>query len=179
MTVAAVVGSLTLTAGPSFAGDAPSGGVVVPQACPTGQYYVETVVNRSYFFPMGIKFTSGPSNGTLVMHSSIENNVGVTATISGTVSFSASAIIASAKVDLGLSVSGSVSVSQTYVTDWGPIPNHLYGHMQFGSWGYRLTWILYRDNANCTTTKLGTGSAYLPNPVNLGFHTWNSSTANS
>jgi hypothetical protein len=112
------------------------------------------------------------------MESKVEFNLSVGAKFTGSASGDLSAIIAEAKIQLGIEVSMNVSIGQSFTTRYGPIAAGKYGHIQFGDWGYAINWSLYRGNGNCTSTYLAGGGAILPNPINLGHSTWSSNSAN-
>ena len=127
--------------------------------CETGVYYdigkVSTYHIRGRNLPV---FKDGPG-GT------VEGTVDVSTTASATISAGASAelsgVLASAKIEVSSSLTRSVGVSvgHKYTHKIGA---KRYGHMQYGSWGRKVTWRKYRDNGNCTTTLLRRGTAWIP-----------------
>lgn len=173
-----VVATVATLGSPAYAGQPaknPSHQRLLPEssdACPGDQFYVESSVNQSYHMPVGIQFKSGPG-GTV--HATIQFSLSVTYTIGGSGTFSASALIADAKVSLDVHLAATASLSQSYTYDHN-ISAGKYGHLQFGDWGYHFNWKFERQNSNCTVSVLGSGSASLPDVTVWGYRYWETST---
>jgi hypothetical protein len=75
----------------------------------------------------------------------------------------ASAVLAKAKVSVSAKVIGSVTITtgHTYTHE---ISSHKYGHLQYGSWGYKISWKkLRRKGDGCgSPTLVKSGTATLP-----------------
>ena len=108
------------------------------------------------------------------MEASVDTATTAPATISAGASAELSGVIASAKVEVSSSLTRSVSVSigHRYTHK---IRAKRYGHLQYGSWGKKLTWRKYRYNANCTTTLLRSGTAKIPTRQ-VGWKYWETSS---
>jgi hypothetical protein len=90
----------------------------------------------------------------------------ITFEVSGSGAFSAGAILAKAKTTISVKVADSVSVfpGHTYSQN---VPGKKYGHMQYGSWGYKASWKRYR-----TATGNGCGGVEIPCAERLGAGNW-------
>ncbi|MEU1115486.1 MULTISPECIES: hypothetical protein [unclassified Streptomyces] len=91
--------------------------------------------------------------------------------VSGSIEASANAIVAKSKATYGIKVVGEVgiTVGHEYSHD---IPSRKYGHLQYGSWGYKTKWTKYETSADrCGKVKLGSGSAKLPTK-STGWRFW-------
>lgn len=96
----------------------------------------------------------------------------ITAEVSGSGEWSAGAILAKAKTTVSVKIAGSVTITtgHTYSQE---IPRNKYGHMQYGSWGYKTSWKRYRSVGNgCGTPKeIGSGTMTAPTKE-VGWKYW-------
>ena len=79
-------------------------------------------------------------------------------------------ILAKAKISIKASLERTNSTSTTH-TYSHKISKGRFGHVRYVSWGKRVTWTKYRDNATCTTTKLASGVISFPS-VEEGWYYW-------
>ncbi|MFE9442362.1 hypothetical protein ACFYO2_25930 [Streptomyces sp. NPDC006602] len=71
-------------------------------------------------------------------------------------------LITKAKATVSVKIGGSVSITtgHTYTHE---ISRNKYGHLQYGSWGYKVSWKKYRASGNgCDGVEIGSGKATLP-----------------
>ncbi|MFI9149755.1 hypothetical protein [Streptomyces sp. NPDC053367] len=120
----------------------------------------------------GTEYMDGPGGSMTV---SVTKSGTITGEVSGTGEWSAGAIIAKAKVTVSVKIAASVTVAvgHTYSHDIKP---NKYGHLRYGSWGYKLTWKKWRSSSgsNCSTVEIGHGSATLPTSA-TGWKYWETS----
>ncbi|MEU0009396.1 hypothetical protein ABZ079_35550 [Streptomyces sp. NPDC006314] len=99
----------------------------------------------------------------------------ISAEIAGSGEWSAGAILAKAKTTISVKVTGGVTVTtgHEYNRD---VTRNKYGHLQYGSWGYKTTWKKYRSSGrNCDTrVELAHGKATLPT-TETGWKYWETS----
>lgn len=120
----------------------------------------------------GTKFKDGPG-GTIAV--SVTKSGTISAEITGTIEWSSNAIIAKAKAQVSVKVGGSVTITtgHNYSHD---IRANKYGHLQYGSWGYKLTWKKYRSTGGgCGAVELGHGTATVPTSE-TGWKYWETSS---
>jgi hypothetical protein len=159
------VAALTVIAGTGTAVAA-----VRPQMCPPDTN-VSITGHSSYFLGSGPVYKDG-KGGTIQV--SVTRATTVTASLSSTAEVSVSDIVASAKLSVSASITSAVAVTVGH-TYTHPISSTKYGNAQYGSWGYRVNWEKTRDNGNCTTTVLATGTATLP-ISSVGWRYWETSS---
>ncbi|MEW2524866.1 hypothetical protein [Streptomyces sp. NPDC047071] len=160
-----------LDALPEVANDASA-----PPRCdyPFKQWYKVTS-KKNYHVPSwwnGTLYKDGPG-GTMKVK--VEKAGKISIELSGSIEASANAIIAKSKATYGIKVVGEVgiSVGHEYSHD---IPGRKYGHLQYGSWGYKTKWTKYETSADrCGKVKLGSGSAKLPTK-STGWRFWTTSS---
>ncbi|TXJ74087.1 hypothetical protein E2C11_28025 [Streptomyces lavendulae] len=108
----------------------------------------------------GTKYKDGPGGS---MNASVTKSGTISAEISGSTEVSASSVVAAAKASVSAKVGGSVSVTtgHTYTHN---ISKNKYGHLQYGSWGYKVSWAKYRRKGDgCHgATLVDSGTATLP-----------------
>jgi hypothetical protein len=127
--------------------------------CDSATYYSIGTVTSYHIRGRGLPvFKDGPG-GT--MEGSVDVSTSASATISAGASAELSGVIASAKVEVSSSLTRSVGVTVGHRYTHR-ISAHRYGHMQYGSWGRKVSWRKIRANANCTTTVLSRGTAWIP-----------------
>ncbi|MFD0022223.1 hypothetical protein [Streptomyces sp. NPDC058382] len=140
---------------------------VVPPQCPV-DYGVLITSHTGYFIPAsGQSFKDGPG-GTMTV--SVTKASTITYTVSTSLEVGAEYLFASAKAQVSGSIqkSTAVTVGHTYAHDIGA---KKYGHMQYGSSGYKVGWESNKTNPNCTTTTLAKGTATLP-VSSVGWKYW-------
>lgn len=73
------------------------------------------------------------------------------------------AVLAKAKASVSVTVTGSVSLTTGHTYQHN-IKSGKYGHLQYGSWGYKVSWEKYRMKGNgCNGgTLIAKGTAKLP-----------------
>ncbi|MGW9031188.1 hypothetical protein ACWGQ5_45545 [Streptomyces sp. NPDC055722] len=109
------------------------------------------------------------------MRVKVEKSGEVSLELSGSIEASANAIIAKSKATYGIKVVGKVSITtgHEYSHD---VPNNKYGNLQYGSWGYKVTWTKWRTSGDrCGKVKVGSGTAKLPTN-STGWRWWVSSS---
>jgi hypothetical protein len=134
-----------------------------PRRCEGPQTWYEFSSKRAYHVPSwwnGTKYKDGPG-GTMSV--SVTKSGTIALEVGGSGEYSAGAILAKAKVTVSVKVTGTVSVTtgHTYTHE---IKRNKYGHLQYGSWGYKVNWKRYRSVGNgCGTPhEIGHGTATLP-----------------
>ncbi|MGW1759704.1 hypothetical protein [Streptomyces mirabilis] len=150
------------TAGDAAAEEAPTDGTAVPADQTTeinNRQGWEDETDQPISWWNGTSFKDGPG-GTMTV--SVLKSGTISLEVSGTGEWSAGAILAKAKTTISVKVAGSVSVStgHTYSQD---VPRNKYGHMQYGSWGYKASWKRCRTSGNgCFDVEIGHGTTTLP-----------------
>lgn len=133
-----------------------------PAACDTPSTWYSITSKKAYHIPSwwnGTKFKDGPGGSITV---SVTKSGTISAEVSGSIEFSTNAIVAKAKTTVSVKVGGSVTVTtgHNYTRD---VSRNKYGHLQYGSWGYKVTWKKYRSTGGgCGSVELGHGTATLP-----------------
>jgi hypothetical protein len=51
------------------------------------------------------------------------------------------------------------------------IPANKFGNIEYGAWGYQLTWSKWREDRGCRFTKLGSGTGMVPTKA-VGWYYW-------
>ncbi|MFB7215924.1 hypothetical protein [Streptomyces sp. NPDC056255] len=145
---------------------------VGPMRCdnPVRQW-VQVSSKTNYHVPStwnGTSYKDGPGGS---MRVSVEKSGEIGVEISGTGSASASVLVAEVKAEYGVKVVGKVGVSVGH-TYTHAIPAKKYGHMQYGSWGYKVNWVKYKTSSDrCSRVKIGSGTAKLPTKE-IGWRFW-------
>ncbi|MFD5795246.1 hypothetical protein ACFWIO_17150 [Streptomyces diastatochromogenes] len=85
----------------------------------------------------------------------------ISAEISGSLEWDSHAIIAKAKATVSVKIGGSFSISTGHQYTHS-VHSNKYGHLQYGSWGYKVTWAKYQRVGSCGVKELGSGKATLP-----------------
>ncbi|GGT50209.1 hypothetical protein GCM10010207_58280 [Streptomyces atratus] len=138
-------------------------GDVGPMRCdnPVKQWY-EVSSKTAYHVPSwwnGTSFKDGPGGS---MRVSVEKAGKIAGEVSGTGGASFSAIIAEVKAEYSVKVVAEVGVTVGHSYTHS-IPAKKYGHMQYGSWGYRVNWAKYKTSSDrCRKVRIGSGTAKLP-----------------
>ncbi|MER5911959.1 hypothetical protein ABT124_15995 [Streptomyces sp. NPDC001982] len=107
----------------------------------------------------GTKYKDGPGGSMTVK---VEKVGTISAEITVGFEGELKGVVASAKASVSSTIKGSVGVTvgHTYTHDVRP---NKYGHLQYGSWGYKVTWKKYRSTGNgCNGKEVAHGSATLP-----------------
>ncbi|MFG2359982.1 hypothetical protein [Streptomyces sp. NPDC048521] len=108
------------------------------------------------------------------MSVSVTKSGTISAEISGSIEWSSNAIIAKAKAQVSVKVGGSVSISTGHQYTHN-VKSNKYGHLQYGSWGYKVTWAKYQRIGACGSKELGSGKATLPTSE-TGWKYWETSS---
>ncbi|MGW3723851.1 hypothetical protein [Streptomyces sp. NPDC000851] len=143
--------------------------------CDGPSTWIKITSKKAYHVPSwwnGTKYKDGPGGKMTV-------SVTKSGTITGEVTVGAEgeldAVVAKAKASISAKISVSVGVTtgHTYSHD---ISRNKYGHLQYGSWGYKVTWEKYRASGNgCDGVKIGSGKATLPTKE-TGWKYWETSS---
>ncbi|MFE7395181.1 hypothetical protein [Streptomyces sp. NPDC057557] len=136
---------------------------VGPMRCdnPVKQW-VEVSNMKDYHVPSwwnGTNFKDGPGGS---MRVSVEKAGKIGVEVSGTGGVSASVVLAEVKAEFTAKVvlEVGVTVGHSYTH---AIPAKKYGHMQYGSWGRKVSWAKYKTSSDrCSKVKIGSGTAKLP-----------------
>ncbi len=146
-----------------------------PNRCDGPSTWVSITSKKGYHVPSwwnGTKYKDGPG-GTMTV--SVTKTGTITAEVTGTISGEANLVVAAAKSSISYKIAGSVSIStgHTYTRN---IARGKYGHLQYGSWGYKVTWKKYRSTGNgCGGVEIGHGTATLPTSE-TGWKYWETAT---
>ncbi|WP_406173418.1 hypothetical protein [Streptomyces sp. NBC_00996] len=150
--------------------------VVRPRICDGPQTWIEITSKKNYHIPSwwnGTKYKDGPG-GTMAV--SVTKSGTISAEVTGTVETEAKAIVWAAKASVSVKVGTSVTITtgHTYTHN---IARGKYGHLQYGSWGYKVSWKKYRRVGNgCGHgTEIDSGNATLPTSE-TGWKYWETST---
>ncbi|MGP3984216.1 hypothetical protein [Streptomyces sp. KR80] len=136
--------------------------VYEPERCDNPSTWVSITSKKNYHVPSwwnGTKYKDGPG-GTMSV--SVTKSGTITAEMTVGAESELKAVVAKAKVSVSAKVGGSVSVTtgHTYTHE---ISKNKYGHLQYGSWGYKVSWTKYRSTGNgCGGIKIASGKATLP-----------------
>ncbi|MCN9239600.1 hypothetical protein NGF19_02190, partial [Streptomyces sp. RY43-2] len=120
----------------------------------------------------GTKYKDGPG-GTMKV--SVIKGGTISLEVAGSGEFQAGALLAKAKVSVSAKVTSSVTITTGHEYTHN-IAKKKYGHLQYGSWGYKITWKRYRLNAKtCGGVEIAHGSATLPTKE-TGWKYWETSS---
>ncbi|MEV4424726.1 hypothetical protein ACN9M0_23555 [Streptomyces sp. R-07] len=129
----------------------------------------------AYFIPSwwsGTEYKDGPG-GT--MNVSVTKTGTISASITGGTEAEGKIIVAKAKVSVSATIGGSfaIAVGHQYTHD---VTKNKYGHLQYGSWGYNVSWAKYSTSSDgCGTVKIKSGTAKLPTN-STGWKYWETSS---
>ncbi|MER8017488.1 hypothetical protein ACIQ7S_04355 [Streptomyces griseoluteus] len=148
----------------------------VPALCDTPSTWYSITSKKSVHVPSwwnGTKYKDGPG-GTMTV--AVTKGGTISADVTGTGDFEVSGVIGKAKASVSVKIGGSVTVTTGH-TYSHTISKNRYGHLQYGSWGYRVTWKKYRSagGRNCGGVEIGHGSATLPTSE-TGWKYWESAS---
>ncbi|WP_256640593.1 hypothetical protein [Streptomyces murinus] len=137
--------------------------VVQPQYCAGPQTWIDITSKTNYHIASwwnGTKYKDGPGGS---MTASVTKSGTISAEVSGSTEVSASSVVVAAKASVSAKIGGSVSITtgHTYTHN---IAKNKYGHLQYGSWGYKVSWAKYRRKGDgCHgATLVDSGTATLP-----------------
>ncbi|MFE9879783.1 hypothetical protein [Streptomyces sp. NPDC005784] len=108
------------------------------------------------------------------MNVSVTKAATISVDVTGTIEFQTNAIIAKAKTSVSVHVGGSTTVTTGHGYSH-EVRHNRYGHMQYGSWGYKVAWKKYRRVGSCGVEELGHGTATLPTSE-TGWKYWETSS---
>jgi hypothetical protein len=147
-----------------------------PSMCDQPSTWYTITSKKAYHVPSwwnGTKYKDGPG-GTMSV--SVTKTGTISAEFSASGEWSAGAILAKAKTTISIKIGASVSVAigHNYSHD---ISRNKYGHLQYGSWGYKLNWKRYRSagGSSCGGVEIAHGSATLPTSE-TGWKYWETSS---
>ncbi|MFC7264401.1 hypothetical protein [Streptomyces lutosisoli] len=132
-----------------------------PYYCDGPYSWYSITSKKAYHIPSwwnGTKFKDGPG-GTMTVSVTKSGTIGTEVT--GSIEWDSNAIIAKAKAQVSIKVTGSVTVSTGHNYSHN-ISRGKYGHLQYGSWGYKVNWKKYRRVGSCGVEEVGKGTATLP-----------------
>jgi hypothetical protein len=135
--------------------------------CPTDTYY--SVSGKTTRLPFrGVPTFKDGRGGTITVSRNYSGSVSYRVEVGA--ESEVGAILAKAKISIKASLERTNSTSTTH-TYSHKISKGRFGHVRYVSWGKRVTWTKYRDNATCTTTKLASGVISFPS-VEEGWYYW-------
>ncbi|MGA5041646.1 hypothetical protein ACPCA8_32000 [Streptomyces capoamus] len=147
-----------------------------PAVCDNPSTWYTITSKKSYHVPSwwnGTKYKDGPG-GTMKV--SVTKGGTITLEVGGSGEFSAGAILAKAKTTISVKVAGSVTITtgHEYSHD---VNKNKYGHLQYGSWGYKVNWKRYRSagGRSCGGVEIAHGSATVPT-TETGWKYWETSS---
>ncbi|MFI7363117.1 hypothetical protein ACIBO4_13410 [Streptomyces sp. NPDC050149] len=139
-----------------------SGALVVPRCDNPVKQWVKVSGKKSYHVPSwwnGTSFKDGPGGSIRV---SVEKAGKIGVEVSGTVGVSGGVLLAEVKAEYSVKVVAEVGVTVGHHYTHA-VPAKKYGHLQYGSWGYKVNWTKYKTSADrCGKVKMGSGTAKLP-----------------
>lgn len=109
-----------------------------PFSCDGPSTWYAITSKKAYHIPSwwnGTKYKDGPGGSMTV---SVTKSGTVSSEITGSIEWSSNAIIAKAKASVSVKIGASVSVTTGHNYTHN-IHSNKYGHLQYGSWGYKLT----------------------------------------
>ncbi|MPY58151.1 hypothetical protein FNH08_13515 [Streptomyces spongiae] len=147
-----------------------------PTACEHPSTWYSVTSKKAYHVPSGwngTKYKDGPG-GTIKV--SVTKGGTISLEVSGSGEWSAGALLAKAKVTVSAKVAGSVTVTTGHEFSH-EVTRNKYGHLQYGSWGYKVNWKRYRSSGrNCgSRVEIGHGKATLPT-TETGWKYWETSS---
>jgi len=135
--------------------------------CPTDTYY--SVSGKTTRLPFrGVPTFKDGRGGTITVSRNYSGSVSYRVEVGA--ESEVGAILAKAKISIKASLERTNSTSTTH-TYSHKISKGRFGHVRYVSWGKRVTWTKYGDNATCTTTKLASGVISFPS-VEEGWYYW-------
>ncbi|MDT0570957.1 hypothetical protein RM704_26435 [Streptomyces sp. DSM 3412] len=147
-----------------------------PQRCEMSGTWIKITSKQAYHIPSwwnGTSYKDGPG-GTMTV--SVTKSGTITAEVSTTAEVEASMVVASAKSSISYKISGSATITTGHTYSRTISSNKKYGHMRYGSWGYKVKWKQYRAKSNgCGATQIGSGTATLPTKE-TGWKYWETSS---
>ena len=160
----------TFVVAAALAGSALVPVVAAPAAhagCPTDTYY--SVSGKTTRLPFrGVPTFKDGRGGTITVSRNYSGSVSYRVEVGA--ESEVGAILAKAKISIKASLERTNSTSTTH-TYSHKISKGRFGHVRYVSWGKRVTWTKYGDNATCTTTKLASGVISFPS-VEEGWYYW-------
>ncbi|MFD7279195.1 hypothetical protein ACFV80_19670 [Streptomyces sp. NPDC059862] len=158
---------------PGWEDDAPEEPIPEPglRRCDGPSTWYNITSKKAYHIPSswnGTRYKDGPG-GTMTV--SVTKSGTIAFEIGGSIEWSSNAIIAKAKAQVSTKITGTVGVTtgHTYTRE---ISRNKYGNLQYGSWGYKVTWKKYKASGNgCDGVEIGHGTATLPTKA-TGWKYW-------
>ncbi|MER7490338.1 hypothetical protein ABTY20_31530 [Streptomyces sp. NPDC126497] len=120
----------------------------------------------------GTSFKDGPGGKMLVK---VEKAGKISAEIGTSGEAEFDAVIAKAKVTVSAKIAAEVGITTGHTYEH-VIPAKRYGHLQYGSWGYKISWTKYKTSADrCGKVKIKSGSGKTPTKE-TGWRWWHTAT---
>lgn len=141
--------------------DQPEESIKQPTYCDRPYSWYSITSKKAYFVPAwwnGTSWKDGPGG---VMNVSVTKAGTISAEVTGSLEWSSNAIIQKAKAQVSVKIGGSFSISTGHQYTHS-VHSNKYGHLQYGSWGYKVTWAKYQRVGSCGVKELGSGKATLP-----------------
>jgi hypothetical protein len=147
-----------------------------PTMCDRAETWYTTTSKKKYHVPSwwnGTKYKDGPG-GTMSV--SVTKGGTISAEVSGTGEFAAKGVVFEAKASITSKIGGSVTINTGHIYSHD-ISRNKYGHLQYGSWGFKTTWKRWRSNSgsSCNTVEIAHGTSILPTSE-TGWHYWETSS---
>ncbi|WP_256339995.1 hypothetical protein [Streptomyces sp. 2231.1] len=154
--------------------DEPESAIKQPNYCDGPYTWYAITSKKNYFVPSwwnGTSWKDGPG-GT--MNVSVTKSGTISAEVTGSLEWSSNAVIAKAKASVSVKIGGSFSISTGHQYTH-PVHSNKYGHLQYGSWGCKVTWAHYQRVGSCGVKTIGSGKAILPTS-GTGWKYWETSS---
>jgi hypothetical protein len=140
---------------------------VHPDSCQqVYDYSYSSVVTSSIKSPD--KTVYGQSGVTLSITE--QSGTTTTGTVTGTGSYTVSAVVFSAQGQVSTSIALSKTATVSRGGSWTVPASQSQGWLADGAQGRKMHWIYHKQNGNCTFTTLGSGTANLPTLAPYIFH---------
>ncbi|WP_234318868.1 hypothetical protein [Streptomyces sp. NRRL F-2305] len=151
-------------------------GEIGPMACdnPVKTWYTITS-KKAVHVPSwwnGTSFKDGPGGKMIVK---VEKSGKISAEIGTSGEAEFDAVIAKAKATVSVKITAEVGITTGHTYEH-LIPANRYGHLQYGSWGYKIGWTKYKTSADrCGKVKIKSGSGKTPTKE-TGWRWWHTAT---
>ncbi|MGV9249776.1 hypothetical protein [Streptomyces sp. NPDC003710] len=147
-----------------------------PRMCDRPETWYTITSKKAVHVPSwwnGTEYKDGPGGN---MSGTVTKSGTISADVTGTGGVDVDAIVLTAKVSVSTKIGGSVTITTGH-TYSHPVSSNKYGHLQYGSWGYKLTWKKWRSSSgrSCKTVEIGHGTATVPTS-STGWKYWETSS---
>lgn len=166
----ATVAILALVGGIAFAAPAAAEDPSA-QGCTEEKWYDITSSSSKHIPAPGTHYKDGPGGNMTV---SVTRSSTLSTTASVTAGATVGGIVAQAKVEVSAQAtkSNGITIGHTYSHK---VPKGRYGHLQYGSWGHKVSWRYGKITPSCTSRQLATGSASVVNQSE-GWRWWHTAS---